>query len=94
MAAGGKRPGAGRKPSSLTMKRREAVERAAEAGILPLDVMLEAMREAHSEGRMKDAVAAAVVAAPYVHPRLAAVAHEGSDGGPLQVLIQKFSDGA
>jgi hypothetical protein len=40
---GGKRPGAGRKKGSLTQKTREVAEKAASAGITPLEVMLEAM---------------------------------------------------
>lgn len=29
-----------------------------------------------------------------VIPKLSAVQHEGSDGGPLQVVIQRFADSA
>ncbi len=34
---------------------------------------------------------AAEKAAPYVHPKLAAVQHSGDDGGPLVIEIVKFS---
>jgi hypothetical protein len=30
-------------------------------------------------------------AAPFMHARLSSVAHTGSDGGPLQVMVQKFT---
>lgn len=30
-------------------------------------------------------------AAPYVHPKLASVQHTGEDGGPLKIVIQRFS---
>jgi hypothetical protein len=30
-------------------------------------------------------------AAPFMHARLSSVAHSGADGGPLQVMVQKFT---
>ena len=30
-------------------------------------------------------------AAPFMHARLSTVAHSGADGGPLQVVVQKFA---
>jgi hypothetical protein len=76
---GGARPGAGRKPGSLnkkTAERKAAVERAL-AGTTPLDVMMSAMRRAAKEGDLSLALEAAKAAAPYVHPRLAAIEHSG-----------------
>lgn len=32
-------------------------------------------------------------AAPFIHARRATIAHTGEDGGPLQVIVKKFSDG-
>lgn len=94
MASGGARPGAGRKKgqvSKATARRKEIADQAIESGLTPLEFMLQAMRdESHEFGVRLDA---AKSAAPYVHPRLSAVAHEGSDGGPLQVIVQRFSDG-
>ena len=81
---GGSRPGAGRKPGSANKKTREIADRAAQEHITPLEVLLNSMRylwtKAH-EGTSpdlelaKDACVIANQAAPYCHPRLAAVAH-------------------
>lgn len=71
MARGGARPGAGRKPSALTTRTREIAEKAIEGGQSPLDFMLEQMRD---EALAKDErFEAAKAAAPYCHPRLAAI---------------------
>lgn len=60
----------------------EVVAKAAAAGITPLEVMLGAMRDAWPHD--KDAAARfAKDAAPYMHPRLAAVEHTGKDGKDL-----------
>jgi hypothetical protein len=45
VAKGGARPGAGRKPGSVTRKTREIAAKATAEGITPLEVMLRAMRE-------------------------------------------------
>ncbi|NUJ81825.1 hypothetical protein HUN39_17710 [Methylocystis sp. FS] len=74
---GGKRPGAGRKPGSVTKKTREIAEKATKEGLTPLEVMLHAMREAHAAGKLDEAHAYAKDAAPYMHARLAAVEHSG-----------------
>lgn len=51
----------------------------------PLEVMLKAMTE-HANAKEWDAAAGiAKDAAPYMHPRLAAVEHSGKDGGPIEV---------
>ena len=34
---------------------------------------------------------AAKAAAPYVHAKLASVEHKGEDGGPLQIIVKRFS---
>lgn len=70
MDHGGKRNGSGRKPGSATRKTREVADRAAEQGITPLQVMIEAMREHYDAGRLNEAAAIAKDAAPYMHPRL------------------------
>lgn len=89
---GGKRTGAGRKAGSATKRTREIADRAAEEGITPLEYMLELMRapsDHHDEKVMiaREAMRfeAAKAAAPYVHPRLAAVEHTGAGGGPVTV---------
>jgi hypothetical protein len=73
MPRGGKRSGAGRKPSPLTKTAKAVTEAIILSGETPLEIMLAAMRKHRDEGRLKEAVAVAVQAAPYCHPRLAAV---------------------
>ena len=48
---GGKRPGAGRKPGSVTTKTREIANKAIAEGITPLEVMLNIMREAWADSQ-------------------------------------------
>ena len=45
--------------------------------------MLNAMRAKYKEGDLVTAAALAKDAAPYMHPRLAAVEQSGPDGGPV-----------
>lgn len=78
---GGKRPGAGRPKGSLSKRTREIAETAAATGITPLEYMLLVMQSSGDEARRLDAAKAA---APYMHPRLAAIEHTGPDGKPLQ----------
>lgn len=87
---GGKRPGSGRKKGSATKKTREIADRAAEEGLTPLEYMLNVMRRTtvHEDPKVeiaREALAfeAAKAAAPYMHPRLAAVEHTGADGKDL-----------
>jgi hypothetical protein len=70
---GGKRQGAGRPKGAATKRTREIAERAAEEGITPLEVMLNAMRRHYENGEFDQAAAVAKDAAPYMHPRLASV---------------------
>lgn len=89
---GGKRSGAGRKAGSLTKRTREVAEKAAEEGITPLEYMLKVMRQetTHEDPKVeiaREAMAfeAAKAAAPYMHPRLAAIEHSGPNGGAIPV---------
>ncbi len=72
---------------------------AKEQGISPLEVMLAAMRLAYDQAlkqrilsKRVTLMAAAALhakdAAPYMHPRLTAVAHSGPDKGPIQTLVR------
>lgn len=88
MARGGKRAGAGRKKGATTKKTRAIADKAAEDGITPLEVMVRCMRDAWDAGRMGDAQRYAVDAAPYMHPRLASVAHKGDEANPLAVITR------
>lgn len=85
MARGGKREGAGRKPGSATRRTREIADKAAAEGITPLEVMLKAMRLHADAERWDEAAAVAKDAAPYVHPKLAAIEHSGPDGAGIPV---------
>jgi hypothetical protein len=55
------------------------------AGLVPLTYMLKVLRDEDQphEERMK----AAIAAAPYVHPRLSTVQHQGDDDKPVAVRI-------
>jgi hypothetical protein len=96
MPRGGARPGAGRKRggSNVAAKRREEALRKAEAaGLTPLDVMLQAMRDAFAKGGPVAAHAYAKDAAPFVHPRLAAMMAKISTSGNPWVEILALIDG-
>jgi hypothetical protein len=86
MSRGGKRPGAGRKKGSLSVKTQEIVAAAAAEGISPLEFMLSVLRDANQthEERFK----AAIQAAPYMHPRLNAVKHSGDEDNPIHTRTQ------
>jgi len=92
--SGGARPGAGRKPGSptkRTSKTTEIAEKAAGEGVLPLQVMLEAMRAHYAAGDLDRAAVFAEKAAPYQHPRKSAVTVEGG-ANPLEVRIVRDRD--
>lgn len=83
MAHGGKRDGAGRPAGAITRRTREVAELAASDGLTPLDYMLAVLRD--DEAAKEDRMWAAEKAAPFVHPKLAAVSldatltHEAGD---------------
>lgn len=90
MSHGGKRDGAGRKrgaKSKATIEREAGIAQIAAdakaAGLTPLEVMLGAMRQAHKRNDWDAAARFAKDAAPYMHPRLAAIEHTGKDGKDL-----------
>jgi hypothetical protein len=76
---GGIRRGAGRKAGSATVRTREIADKAAAAGITPLEYLLELMRKPYPENADPAVLVAydsmkldaAKAAAPYIHPRLA-----------------------
>lgn len=97
MAERGSRPGerrGGRKkgtPNKATGKRREVALHALERGISPLEYMLKIMRNPKANQVRRDEMARA--AAPYVHPRLAAVVARVNDpGNPWEELLN-LADG-
>ena len=75
MARGGKREGSGRPAGTINKASAERQAEVAASGLTPLEYMLRIMRDedADKAGRLD----AAKAAAPYVHPRLAAVEHSG-----------------
>lgn len=85
MPRGGKREGAGRKAGSVTKLSREVASEALVSGETPAEYMLRVMRDPTVDHDRRDKMA--VAAAPYVHPKLAAVEHTGKDGGPIKVVI-------
>lgn len=84
MAKGGKRLGAGRKKGSITRRSQEIVAKATAQGVSPLEFMLDVLRDPTKE--FKDRFAAAIQAAPYVHPKLASTNVTGD------IKVQNFSD--
>lgn len=103
MARGGKRPGAGRKKNAPNKASALREARIAASGVTPLDVMIEDMRFhydlyqvaladrdiASAKVELKEARDAAKDAAPYTHPRLAAIEHMGKGGGPIELSDAK-----
>jgi hypothetical protein len=87
--AAGKKTGGRQKgvPNKRTVQRMALVDQATSQGISPLEVMLGAMREAWEAGDKEAAANFAKDAAPYIHPRLAAVEHSGNQDKPLSFNI-------
>jgi hypothetical protein len=70
-------------PNKASVKREQEI---AASGKTPLDFMLDTMRDEEKPFDIR--LDAAKSAAPYVHPKLAAVEHTGKDGGPVAVSFQ------
>jgi len=95
--SGGARPGAGRKPGSTgipekrTSKTTELAEKAAAAGPLPLQILLDVMRAYYAAGEYAKAAAVARDAAPYQHPRKQSVTVEGG-ASPVEIKLVRDTD--
>ena len=90
MARGGARVGAGRKKGSVTPKTQrkiDIIEMASREGMTPLEVLLKGMRDALAANNIKEACFYAKDAAPYVHPKLATVQHQGDDERPMAFRV-------
>lgn len=90
---GGARPGAGRKKGPVSPAAKlyqEIAYQALQEGRAPLDVLLEAMREAYRKDGPIAAAPYAVLAAPYVHPKLAAI--DASVSSNLVIEVVQFGD--
>lgn len=86
----GKKTGGRKKgtPNRATARREREI---AKSGTTPLEYMLKVMRNPKADASRRDDMAKA--AAPYVHPKLAAHQHTGTNGGPIQsVDLTKLSD--
>ena len=77
MPSGGSRRGAGRpKGAKQTRSSGLSIRRAKASGkLLPLDFLIQTLNDPSLEQR--DRMAAAIAAAPYVHPKLASVQFKG-----------------
>ena len=85
---GGRRAGAGRN-GGVAKFQREAVEKAASEGIMPLDFLLEVVRD--KKAKKRDRVDAAKAAAPYCHKRMPQ-AFEGDIRGSFVYEVVKYGD--
>lgn len=83
---GGKREGSGRKPGIPNRKTAEKMAAAAEAGLMPVDYMLNVMRDEGAEKSRRDDMAKAV--APYLSPKLANIEVGNKKGESFKVVVQ------
>ena len=82
---GGAKPGerrGGRQKGTKNKKNAETVANIEASGLTPLEFMLDVLRDGEQDTQVR--FEAAKAAAPYVHPRLAAVEHTGKDGGAIR----------
>jgi hypothetical protein len=87
---GGNRSGAGRKQGVRNRRTQALIQKVAEEGKLPLDIMLEAMREAFRAGGAIQAFPFAVVVAPYLHPKLVGMQAKVHSKSDLQDLLESM----
>src|SRR5258708_3690931 len=71
----------GRKKGSRNKRPRELIERIEASGLVPLEYMLKVMRDETQPLEVRCEMAKA--AAPFVHPRLAAMKVQGDKDAPL-----------
>lgn len=83
---GGKRPGAGRKMSPAKKALIEAARNVVVSGEeTPLEYMLRIMRDPNADMKRRDQMA--MGAAPFIHPKLAAVEHSGNKDNPVGIAL-------
>jgi hypothetical protein len=98
MPSGGKRAGAGRPHGSLNKRHKVVVDDP--TALMPVEWMLAVLRDPEAEQSRRDQMA--VQAAPYLHPRLNAIAvsspngngHSGGNGGDVNIQIFAVPRGA
>lgn len=82
---GGRQKGVRNKTTLLREKHvAEAIEHIKDGGDQPLTYLLKVMRGEVAPD--KDKLQAAVAAAPYIHPRLAAIEHSGNEQKPVHIV--------
>lgn len=89
----GSKPGerrGGRAKGVKNKKTQAQIEAVEATGITPLNYLLTLMRDVSQEPVLR--FEAAKAAAPYVHPKLAQVAHQGVEGGPAINLVISKTD--
>ena len=84
---GGRRPGAGRPRGKRDRATRESLAEAERTGELPLAYLLRVMRDESVDVQRRDAMALA--AAPFLHPRLQAIAHDPKPAIDLSSLTDE-----
>lgn len=82
---GGKRKGAGRKKGSMAVRTQEILKAIGDEGVTPLEYMLGVLRD--PEQPHSERFRAAIEAAPFMHPRLAAVQHSGDRENPVYSIL-------
>lgn len=96
MARGGKRDGAGRKAGTPSRSKAKIVEEAKASGIMPLDFLLQEMRDETLPHR--DRATAAIAAAPYFHSKMpTAIVTPAPPSGPVseddETLLDQYLNG-
>lgn len=86
MTAGGKREGAGRKKGSEVLKIGLAASKIISEGILPLDFMLQILRDTTVDWDKR--LDAAKSAAPYIHPRLATTVLKNAENETFKASLE------
>src|SRR5262249_55649002 len=92
----GKRPGAGRKPGIPTKSKAKMIEVMRESGMLPLEFLLNEMRDESNPRR--DRATAAIAAAPYIHSKMpTAIVTPTAPPGPIgpddESLLHLYNSG-
>jgi len=78
----------GKPKGAIEKVKRGILERAQAEGKLPLEVLLDCMRAATARQDEEKAAQYAAMAAPYVHPRFAAIAVAQQDQQPRQLIVK------
>lgn len=83
---GQRNPNGGRKKGVPNKKTAEDIARVAASGLMPVDYMLNVMRDETAEKSRRDDMAKAV--APYLSPKLANIEVGNKGGAPFKVVVQ------